>query len=350
MTEISIPGIDVAALQSWMDSHGLSSGPIENVELLEGGTQNILARFGRNGQVFVLRRPPLHKRKNSDETMRREARVLAAIADSDVPHPRLIAAEPDTELMGASFYLMSSVDGFNITTGLPEFHANDPDAMHRMGLAMVEAIVALGAVDFAAAGLGDFGKPDGWLERQVPRWRAHLDSYSEVPEYPGPDIPHLDEVSQWLDEARPATWLPGIIHGDFHLSNVMFRHDSGDLAAVVDWELSTIGDPMMDLGWLLATWQDPDLPSSLSSSGPPETRLGLASIDELVAHYGELSGRDVSHARWYGAMACYKLGIILEGTHVRAMAGKASKETGDTLHASTVGLFERAKAFIDSSS
>lgn len=192
----------------------------------------MLVRFTRSGRGHVLRRPPLHKRANSDETMRREARVLAALAGSDVPHPGLIAACPDTEVLGAAFYLMEPIDGFNPASGLPEPHRSDPAMRRAMGFSMVDAIAALALVDHEAVGLGDFGKPEGWLERQVGRWRSQLDSYAELDGYPGPDIPGVDEVSAWLEHNRPATWQPGIIHGDFHFANVLVRPDAPDLAVI----------------------------------------------------------------------------------------------------------------------
>ena len=183
------PGVDLAALTTWMDGQGLGSGPLEDVEVLAGGTQNVLVRFARAGRSYVLRRPPLHKRANSDETMRREARVLAALAGSDVPHPALIAACPDTEVLGAAFYLMEPIEGFNPSSGLPEPHRSDPAMRRAMGFSMVDAIASLALVDHEAVGLGDFGKPEGWLERQVGRWQGQLDSYAELDGYPGPRHP-----------------------------------------------------------------------------------------------------------------------------------------------------------------
>lgn len=336
-----IEGINLAALEGWMDAQGVGTGPIAEARLLSGGTQNILMRFRRGDAAYVLRRPPPVPRANSNDTMRREARVLAALDGSAVPHPRLIAACSDEEVLGVAFYLMEPVEGFNPTEGLPELHANDADARHRIGLSMVEAIAALGAIDYRAVGLDGFGKPDNYLERQVGRWRAQLAGYADLPGWPGPGaIPGVDRVASWLDAHRPADCHPGIIHGDFHLANVMLRPDSGNLAAVVDWELSTIGDPLLDLGWLLATWPEDDAPRATDVAITPWE--GFASPDELVAHYAETSGRDLSALDWYVVLACFKLGIILEGTHARACAGKAPKDTGDRLHAHTIDLFERA--------
>ena len=215
-----------------------------------------------------------------------------------------------------------------------------------MGEALVDGAAALARVDHVAVGLGDFGKPDGYLERQVPRWRSQLDSYAEISAEWRPDeIPGVDTVGEWLDANRPATFDPGIIHGDYHTGNVMYRFDSPALAAIVDWELTTIGDPLIDLGLIVAfrpdNENDPVPGAKLATMFPPAA--------ELIARYGERSGRDVSAANWYGVLACYKTGIILEGTNARAMAGKASKEYGDLLHAVTVGLFTRAAQLIAAS-
>ena len=324
-----------------MDERGLGDGPLSDVTELTGGTQNVLVRFTRSDRAYVLRRPPVHKRRNSDETMRREARVLAALAGSDVPHPGLIAAEPDVDVLGAAFYLMEPIDGFNPAGGLPEPHRSDPAMRREMGFSMVDAAAALGRVDHEATGLGDFGRPDGWLERQVDRWRSQLDSYLELDGYPGPDIPGVDRVAAWLDARRPAHFEPGIIHGDLHFANVLVRHDAPQLAAVVDWELCTIGDPLLDLGHLLATWPG-DGPG-----GVGEGISDLPSKPELVARWAERSARPIDHVDWYHVLAAYRLGIILEGTHARAFAGKAPKEVGDLLHATTVGLFERALGVVD---
>lgn len=338
-----IPGVDLGALRDWMDVRGLGRGPLTEIEALAGGTQNVLVRFRRGGQGYVLRRPPVHKRRNSDETMRREARVLGALAGTDVPHPRLIAAEPDTAVLGAAFYLMEPVSGFNPSVGLPPLHAGDPGLRHRMGIALAEAAAALGEVDHEAVGLGDFGRPEGYLERQVPRWWAHLESYGELDGYPGPRIPHLERVRDWLEANRPAAWTRGILHGDLHLANVLYRLDGPELAAVVDWELATIGDPLVDLGLLVAFW-----PDESGELGPVTVQPweGFPTTAEMVAAYRERSSRDTTAVDWYAVLACYRTGIILEGTNARAHAGLAPREVGDLLHATTVRLFEKAARLI----
>jgi len=336
------PGsVDLEQLASWMDGQGLGNGPIEDVEHIAGGTQNVLLRFRRADRTYVLRRPPPHKRANSDETMRREARVLAGLAGSDVPHPGLIAACGDVAVLGAAFYLMDEVDGFNPSMGLPEPHRSDPAMQRSMGLSMADAIAALGRLDVVAVGLGDLGRPDGWLERQVKRWRAHLASYDAIEGYRGAQIPGVEQVATWLEERRPASWTPGLIHGDFHFANVLIAPDRGELAAIVDWELATIGDPLLDLGHMLATW-----PTNGAAVIGGLSGIALPSPDEVIQRYALGSPRDVSNAGWYQVLACYRLGIILEGTNARADAGQAPREVGDRLHAHTVSLFEQALGLI----
>lgn len=337
--------IDPKRLSEWMESQGVGPGEILNAVLLGGGTQNVVLKFERGGRAFVLRRPPLYLRKNSNETMRREMRVLEALSETQVPHPHLIMGCPEEDVLGAVFYLMEPVEGFTPTVELPDLHAQDPAIRRQMGLALVDGITALGAVDYQAVGLEGFGNPINYLGRQVSRWKSQLESYQDFSGWPGPgNIPGVDKVAHWLETYLPTTFEPGIIHGDYHLGNVMYRHDGPELAAIVDWELTTVGDPLLDLGWLLATWPVDGVPTVETLTVTPWD--GFPSSDELIEHYRARTTRNVDAIDWYAVLACYKLGIILEGTHARACAGKATKESGDLLHASTINLFERALSWI----
>lgn len=339
--------VDLTAVADWMSSRGLGEGPLQDVESLTGGTQNVMLRFTRAGRPYVLRRGPRHLRPRSNSVILRETKVLAALRGSDVPHPRLIATCEDPGVLGdAVFYLMEPIDGFNAGEGLPPLHSGDPHIQYGMGLSMADALAKLGAVDHVAVGLADFGKPEGFLERQVPRWLAELDSYSQYEGYPGPQIPGITEVSAWLEQHRPTEWTPGIMHGDYHAANVMFSRTGPEVVAIVDWEMSTIGDPLLDLGWLLATWRQPDGASVFSHALGGQD--GLASTDDLFQRYAANTTRDLTHITWYVVLACFKLGIVIEGTLARACAGQADKAVGDQLHAATVHLFERALRLIDS--
>ncbi|MGI4815706.1 MAG: phosphotransferase family protein [Janthinobacterium lividum] len=338
--------VDLERLQQWMDAQGLGEGGISAPQVLTGGTQNILLRFTRAGRDFVLRRPPLHLRPNNNETMRREARVLGALADTDVPHPRLFAACDDTSILGAAFYLMEPIDGFSAVNGLPPLHASDPAVRHRMGLSMVESAARLGKVDFVSKGLSDYGRLDGYLERQAGRWQKQLDSYAQYAGWPGADaLSDVRVLAPWLEAHRPRAMVPGIIHGDFQIHNCMFRRDSGDVAAIIDWEMATLGDPLLDLGWMLATWPQPD--GSGQGKMPVMPWVGFPTREELVTHYGRYSGRDMSDIEWYAVLACFKLAIVLEGTYARACAGQVPKQLGDNLHAAAIRLLAKAVTWID---
>jgi aminoglycoside phosphotransferase (APT) family kinase protein len=213
-----------------------------------------------------------------------------------------------------------------------------------MGLAAARALGQLSRVDHVAAGLATLGNPDGFLERQVPRWLSEVDAYSAQPGYGRPELRHLDEVADWLVAECPSSFAPGVMHGDYHLSNLMFSRRSADVVAIVDWEMCTVGDPLMDLGWLLATWPTPD---SMAAAQTMVGRVGgLPTRAEVIRAYAECSERDLSALTWYGVVACFKLGILLEGTYARACAGKADAATGNLLHNVALELFESAHRFI----
>lgn len=340
-TKVEAPLVDFNALRGWMDAQGLDGDEISRIRPIGGGTQNIMLQFSRGGRAYVLRRGPEHLRPQSNKVIRREMQLLAALAGTDVPHPRLICGCDDEAVLGAVFYLMDPVDGYNAAVDLSLAHASDPSVRFDMGMALVDALTTLGNVEYDNVGLADFGRPSGFLERQTPRWLSELESYAGTPGYPGPELAGVDRVAQWLDDNRPTDWTPGILHGDFHIANVMYSRTSPDVAAIVDWEMSTIGDPLLDLGLLLAIWPDADgapdiLESALVAAG------GLPTRSELVRRYAERSQRDLRSVEWYTGLACFKLGIILEGTYARACAGNAPVEVGNRLHRYAMQLFDRA--------
>lgn len=332
------------ALAAWMDAQGLEAGPIEAPSLLVGGTQNILVRFRRGGRGFVLRRPPANPRPQSNRIMAREIRLLGGLAGSAVPHPRLIAACLDETVLGAVFYLMEPVDGFNPTVAMPGPASEDASVRHRMGIALVDALAALAGVDIDAAGLGDFGRLDGFLERQIRRWADELAGYARFEGWSGPQaLGDVTMVGDWLEKHRPAGMTPGIIHGDYHVGNVIYG-DDGALLAVVDWEMATLGDPLIDLGRLLVSWPVDGHRRPFTMRVDPLT--GFPSREEMIARYAARTGRDVADLPWFEVLACYKLGIILEGTHARAQAGLSDRATGDRLHISAVALLDEARRII----
>src|SRR3546814_485432 len=233
----------MAALAAWMEARGLATGgELEAVGLLGGGTQNVLLHLRSGGRDLVLRRGPRHLRPTSNDNLRREMRILRAVGNTPVPHARLVADCPDEQVLGgAAFYLMEMVDGINPTVRAP-WARGDTARTKRMAESAVESLALLGEVDHEAVGLDGVGRPAGFLERQVDRWSSELASYERFSEYDGPHLPAVFEIGAWLEANRPTEWTPGILHGDFHLANLLVDERTADVAAVVDWEMATIGD------------------------------------------------------------------------------------------------------------
>ena len=337
-------GIDLARLERWMDAQGIAAGPISDVVRLPGGTQNILLRFRRGTQTFVVRRGPENLRDESNRIITREARLLAALEGTNVPHPAFIAGSDGPEALGASFYLTAFVPGFNATLDPPPRLRTDAGFRHRLGLELVGGLARLAALDPLEMGLADFGRLEGFLERQTGRWTKQLDSYDAFANWTGRDeLPGLRDIREWLDSNLPPRMQPGIIHGDYHLGNVIFDAD-GRLAAIADWEMATLGDPLLDLGRLLSTWPDENGDTPLSLRVEPAD--GFPRRSELIAEYVRLTGRDLTHLRWFEILSCFKLGIILEGTYARSCAGLVDSQTGDRLHRSAIALLQRALGWI----
>lgn len=334
------------SVESWMDQRQIGDGAISGIQLIGGGTQNILIGFSRAGRRYVLRRSPANPNGDGNATNRREARILASLSKTDVPHPRFIDACDDEEVIGAAFFLMEGVEGFNAAQTMPRLHRENREIRHAMGLAMIDGALAIGNVDIDTAGLADLGSIEGFLERQPGRWWSMLDSYARYEGWPGIGaLPGVNELQAWLEQDCPTHFTPGLMHGDYHLANVMFCNDGPQLAAIVDWELCTVGDPLLDLGWIMATWPSPD--GQPTAQIVPEPWNGFPGISEMIDRYRSRSDRDTSTLTWYGVLACYKLGLIIEGTFARACAGKASAETGQLLHETCIRLLERALGWLE---
>ena len=309
--------VDPQRLGSWMDEQGLPGRgePVE-VEFISGGASNEIFAIRRGDFVSVLRRPPRVVPKGRNETMLREYRVLEALNGTDVPHPEAYGACDDPSVIGSSFYLMGMVDGWSPmnTDGWPAPFDTDLEARAGLGMQLVDGIARLSRVDWRARGLEGFGKPEGFHDRQVDRWLAHLNAVQFR------ELPGLDVASDWLRRHRPAHWEPGIIHGDYQFANVMFSHGApARLAAIVDWEMSTVGDPLLDLGWVVSGWSDP---GEDRTSGYADL-TGMPSRAEILDHYATVSGRDVGEIDYYVILARFKLAIVLEAGYARVVKGEA---------------------------
>lgn len=327
---------DQAALQRWVRQRGLGS-EVTGVEPLTGGTQNIVVRVRIDGRPVVLRRPPVHPRPTSDKTMLREIAALRTLAGTPVPHPGFIAGCDDLAVLGVVFYLMEEVDGFNPGNEMAQVYVDDPVIRHDVGMAYAASLARLGNVEWEGSPLAAIRRPGSFLARQVPQFLALLESYRHEA-YDPHSLPEVTQLATWLEDNRPEDGEPGIMHGDAHLNNVLLRRDRPEVAAFIDWEMCTIGDPLLDLGWMMVCW--PSEPNTIDAGSELAALGGLANRGELLDAYCAAGGRRTSHLDWFKALACFKLGIVIEGTWSRYLAGQASADAGQRLHASATSLIE----------
>jgi aminoglycoside phosphotransferase (APT) family kinase protein len=343
---VELPGVDLDALTRWLDDRhpGLRSGELRG-EVIAGGKSNLTYRITDGTETWALRRPPLAHVLPTAHDMVREFRVISALAGTDVPVARAIALCQDPDVLGAPFYLMGFVDGVVLDKPRILDRLDAADATRACQLLM-DTLVALHDVDPAAVGLADFGRPDGFLARQVKRWHQQWQASETRP------LDALGRTVERLTEQLPEQSAPAIVHGDYRLTNVMFGSvgDAGvqspgrvvidRIAAVVDWEMATLGDPLADLGLLvvyqnLAQQGDTIMPRML-----PER--GFLAAGQMVARYADQSSRDLSRLNWYIGFGYFKLAVVAEGIHHRYLAGKTVGEGFDHFGAAVPVLLDAA--------
>lgn len=313
MSKQEPPGLDLERLSGYLarERPGLARGPL-SAEVVQGGRSNLTYRVTDGTSRWVVRRPPLGHVLATAHDMAREHRVISALHGTDVPVPETVLLCEDPDVIGAPFYVMEHVDGTPFRTS-EELSALGPERTRRVVLALPDTLVALHAVDPERVGLGDFGRPEGFLERQLRRWGKQLEASRSR------DLDGIDELHTALGESLPVSPAPTVVHGDFRLDNVLVGADDR-VNAVLDWEMSTLGDPLTDLGLLAMYSERPDMadsPVSTTSLAP-----GHPEASELIERYAAASGRDVSRVNWYTAFAYFKLAVILEGIHYRFTLGQ----------------------------
>ncbi|MBE2318486.1 phosphotransferase family protein [Solirubrobacter sp. CPCC 204708] len=325
------PLLVLRPLERFLDEHGLGTGEI-TAQPVGDGHSNVTYLVARRGGVWVLRRPPRPPLPPSAHDVLREARLLRALEPTAVRVPKVVATCDDEAVIGAPFYVMERVHGTVINATLP-------DGATPAGVAaeLVDALVEVHATDWQACGLEGFGKPTGYLQRQVRRFTGLWEHNATR------EIAALDEVTAWLGEQLPESGPATIVHGDYRLGNVMFT--GGRLSAIFDWELATIGDPLADVGYLLATWAQEGDPQSTIASLTTVTRTpGFPTRDALVARYEERSGRSMRDLRWYTTLALWKSAIFLEGSYKRRLAGTTEDAFFDRLKEGVPEIAERARS------
>jgi aminoglycoside phosphotransferase (APT) family kinase protein len=303
-------------LEAFLDEQGLGSGPVE-AERIGEGHSNITYLIRRDGKPLVLRRPPRPPLPPSAHDVLREARLLRAVEETDVRAPRVLATCADESVLGVPFYVMEYVEGSVITTEIPE-PLDNPEQRRLIGEELIESLAEVHSVDWRACGLEGFGKPTGYLDRQLRRFNG-LWEHNKTRE-----LPVVREVADWLASNKPESPESTIVHGDYRLGNTMVADDPpARLIAIFDWELCTIGDPLADVGYLTVTWVDEDDPQDtmFSALTTVTQREGFPRRDELIELYEQRSGRSVSDLRWYQALALWKAAVFMEGNYKRSLAG-----------------------------
>lgn len=318
MTAESIEGLDLVALRAWLDAQVPGELPGDlSASLITGGKSNLTYAVTNGERDVIVRRPPLGHVLATAHDMGREHRIMAALGDTAVPVPRMIAECTDTEVIGAPFYVMERMTGSAFQRA-SDLEALGADRTRTISERLVDTLVDLHAVDYAEVGLADFGRPDGYLERQVRRWKKQLDASRSR------EIAGIDELAARLSDSVPTSGDGTIVHGDFRLDNVLVDTNDGDrITAVLDWEMSTLGDPLTDLAVMLA-YQHLALdagPSSGQVTDAPQAP-GYLSPDEVVERYAARSGRAVDELGFHLGLAYFKLAVILEGIHFRYTQGK----------------------------
>ena len=350
MAETGVPGIaDLPGLARWLAANDLpGAGEIPEVRLILGGRSNLTYRldFARAGQPLVLRRPPLGHVLPTAHDMAREYRVLTALRGTAVPVPRPVALCQEPSVIGSPFYLMEWVEGIVVRTR-DDASILTPGMAGEVSLRFAEMLASIHGVDIAAAGLAGFGRPEGYLARQLTRWQRQweLSATREVPGY--------QQLVGRLATGLPAGGAPigagtapagTLVHGDYRLDNMLIMTEAQPrITAVLDWEMATLGDPLADLGLALVYWSGPDDdPNVYSVGGDVTTAPGFLSRDALAGHYAQLTGRDLSRLGYYMAFGCFKLAVVLEGIHARFLQRKTVGEGFEREGRAVPALIERA--------
>src|ERR671923_3079844 len=315
-------------LERFLDERGIGSGRLE-AERIGEGHSNVTFLVSRGGARVVLRRPPRPPLPPSAHDVLREARLLRALEGTPVRVPRVLAVGDDESVLGVPFYVMEEVHGSVLASQVPAA-LDTPEERRRTSEELVDALVEVHDADWEARGLEGYGKPTGYLERQLRRftglWEHNKTRELEV----------VEELGDWLRENMPESPESTIVHGDYRLGNVMMADSApAELVAIFDWELSTIGDPLADVGYLTVTWVEPGDPEDtmFASSGAVTRREGFLTREELIARYEERTGRSVSALNWYQALALWKAAVFMEGNYKRFQAGSSDDEY--------LGLFDR---------
>ncbi|CAB4856655.1 unannotated protein [freshwater metagenome] len=327
-------------LTPWLIEVTDDPGP-HTVERLSGGNSNETLLVSSPSAVRVMRRPPAATIDSSAHNMEREYRMLMALADTHVPVPRPVGTSREPFPGGTPALLMEHLDGVSLTAELPQNYPAGATAT--VAFAAIDALADLHSLPWRDLGLADFGRPEQFLERQVGRWEKQYAMYRHR------DLPDFDIVARWLEANRPPEGEPGILHGDFHVDNCLFTREAPvRLLAIIDWEMSTIGDPLLDVGLLLGLWgSDRPEPRAMPKIQGFSTAADAPAREELARRYEERSGRSLEHLNYYMALALWKLAAIVEGAHFHFQSGRLQTEYARQLGEDVPRLLAEARVFTE---
>jgi len=340
-----VPGVDLERLRPWFGEHVATVGAL-GAEIIGHGRSNLTYRISSDGQEWVLRRPPLSHVLPTAHDMKREFRVISALEGTKVPVPHAIALCEDLAVNDAPFYVMSFVRGLVPNDPAVVKERFDEKTLQRIGEHLIDTLAELHSIDPASVGLGDFGKAQGFIARQVKRFTGQIEQSKTR------EVPELEELSRRLSASIPAESDGAIVHGDYRLDNCVLG-DDGRIAAVLDWEMATLGDPLADLGMQIMYWADnsPDAtPGAPGISSNSVTALpGFLPRSEAIARYAAKSGRDLSNLDFYVVLAFFKLAVILEGINARYLEGGTVGEGFEGIGQQALGLARTGLSVADRS-
>ena len=308
-------------LEAFLDEQGIGSGRLE-AERIGEGHSNITFLVRRGDARVVLRRPPRPPLPPSAHDVLREARLLKSLEGTPVRVPKVLAVGDDESVLGVPFYVMEEMHGSVLASAIPPA-LDTPEERRRTAEELVDALVEVHSVDWRACGLDGYGKPTGYLERQLRRFGGLWDHNKTR------ELPVVEELGEWLGRNMPESPESTIVHGDYRLGNVMMADRApAELVAIFDWELSTIGDPLADVGYLTVTWVEPDDPQDtmFANLNAVTRAAGFLTREEMIRRYEEKSGRSMSALNWYQALALWKAAVFMEGNYKRFQSGSSDDE------------------------
>lgn len=333
--------MSVDSLQAFIDAELGGHERITVTPMVGGGSCEVFA-VDRGDARWVLRRAPRHASSATAHDVLREFRILDAIKDEPVRIARPVLACDDPNVFHAPFYVMERIDGVPVRSTIPEAWTREPESQGRALEELIDALLAIHAVDWQARGLGDLAHTERYLERQSSRWLSQLESYG------GRDLPEAHEIADWLDAQRPPDQSPTLYHGDYKLDNVLYAPDAPPrLLAVVDWEMASIGDPLVDLAWALIFHPAEGTMRLGTAKDPRFTSEALPSIARLIERYAAGSGRDTSNIGWYDVFARWKLAVVLEGSYAKFIRGLSDKPIHEFFGQQADLLLASARTIID---